>query len=89
MDWVLKLGFGDQTQGEDWYEMSGNRLKGLESGATATEGVCRGSPAHLRGQVPLFGGCMRAVGRPAIAAFSLACTLRWQDTTYTKYRSDR
>ena len=36
-----------------------NRLKGLKSGVTTTNCVGRGSLAAFRGQVPLFGRCMR------------------------------
>ena len=46
---------------------------GLESGATATEGVRRGSLGCLGGQAPLFGGCVRGGAGPAIVAFSPAC----------------
>ena len=69
-------GFGYQTQREDWGWLCENSLKGLESGVTATEGVCGASPGHLRGQVPLFGGCTRGGVGPTTAGFFPACALR-------------
>ena len=43
--------------------------------------------AHLRGQAPLSGGCARRGKGPTFAAFSPACALRWQNTTYRSSRS--
>ena len=41
----------------------------LKTGATSTDGVCRGSSRHLGHQVPLFGGCGRRGSEPAIVEF--------------------
>lgn len=48
---------------------------GLQSGATATEGVRRGSLGCLGGPAPLFGGCLRGGAGPVIVAFSPACVI--------------
>ena len=55
-------GFVAQTQGEDW-SCQQETLKGLKSGVTTTKCVSRGSLVDFRGQVPLFGGCMRGEGQ--------------------------
>ena len=80
-------GFGDQTWGEDWDGLHGNSLKGLESGATTPECVCRGSLGHLRGKEPLCGWHAREGVGPTITLFFPTCALRWQDTAYRSSRS--
>lgn len=59
---------------------------GLQSGATATEGVRRGSLGCLGGPAPLFGGCLRGGAGPAIVAFSPACVIDPHDSPPSDYR---
>ena len=77
--WVLELGLqrSDPERGLGaavWKKAQGGGW-GAGICVTTTEGVCRGSPDHLRGQVTLFGGCDRGGAGPTTVAFFPVCVL--------------
>lgn len=78
------LGFRHKTLWEDWDRLwVGSMGEEWESSATVAGSVSGGSLGHLRGQLPLFVGCMK--GRMVLDYRLFPCVNahRGQDTAYT------